>query len=211
MPVWSKMVSRNNESEFHEEGGGTMKSGFWLSAIALILAGCGGLVTIESDPKDRYYLPPAGTLVRINEELTVPARWARVFLQRGDMVAYADVNRYHPSCDFELYTVKETPQSVKPGSFTVVDVRRGTEEIVRYRPVYYASRGLLAYSGSGSGGQYMIMHTVRMRLESEEQPGMNILTCRGALDDPPNAREPSVNEMRMALGDKATIVLPEDR
>ncbi len=188
-----------------------MKRGFWLGAIALTLAACGRLVTVESDPDNRYYLPPAGTLVRINEELTVPARWARVFLQRGDTVAYADVNRYYPSCDFELYTVKETPQSIEPGSFNVIDVQRGTEEIVRYRPVHYASRGLLAYSGPGSGGQYMIMHTVRMRLESAEQPGMYMLTCRGGLDDPPNAREPSINDMRMGLGDKATIVLPEEQ
>ena len=209
MQLWRKMVYRNIGIEFHEEGDGTMKSGFWFSAIAFILAGCGKLVTVQPDPDSRYYLPPVGTLVRVNEELTVPARWARVFLQRGDTVAYADVNRYHPSCNFELYAVKETPQSIKPGSFTVINVQRGTEEIVRHRPIHYASRGLLAYSGSGSGGQYMIMHTVRMRLESEEQPGMYMLTCRGGLDDPPNAREPSINEMGMALGDKASMILPE--
>ena len=188
-----------------------MRSGVWLSAIGLILAGCGNLVTIESDPDNRYYLPPAGTLVRINEELTVPARWARVFLQYGETVAYAEMSRYYPSCDFELTTVEETPQSIKPGSFTVIDVQRGTEEIVRNGPVHYASRGLLAYSGSGSGGQYMIMHTVRMRLESDEQPGMYMLSCRGGLDDPPKALEPSITEMRMALGDKAAIILPADQ
>ena len=188
-----------------------MKSGFWLTAVGLILAGCGNMVSIEPDPDNRFYRPPAGTLVRINEELTVPARWARVFLQRGDAVAYADVDRYHPSCDFELSTVEDGTQSIKPGSFTVINVQGGTQEIVRNRPEHYASRWLLAYSGSGSGGQYMIMHTVRMRLESEEQPGMYVLTCRGALDDPPNAREPSISEMRMALGDKATIVLPQQQ
>ncbi len=55
----------------------------------------------------------------------------------------------------------------------------------------------------------MIMRTVRMKLESDEQPGMYMMTCRGALDGPPDALEISINEMRVALGDKATIVLPE--
>jgi hypothetical protein len=199
------------DTEFHEERDGAMKSGFWLSAIGLILAGCGKLITIEPDPDNRFYTLPVGTLVKVNEELTVPAGWARVFLQRGETVSYGDVDRYHPSCDFELHTVDETPQSIKPGSFTVIDVRPRTEEVVRYRPVQYASRWLLAYGGGGSGGQYMIMHTVRMTLESEEQPGMYMLTCRGALDDPPSALEVSINEMRVALGDKASIVLPEEQ
>ena len=53
------------------------------------------------------------------------------------------------------------------------------------------------------------MRTVRMKLTSEEQPGMYMLTCRGGLDDPPDAREISINEMRVALGDKAAILLPE--
>ena len=57
----------------------------------------------------------------------------------------------------------------------------------------------------------MIMRTVRMQLESEEQPGVQTLICRGALDDPPNAREVSISEMREALGVKATIVLPEEQ
>ncbi len=188
-----------------------MKSVLWLSAVGLVLAGCGNLARIEPDPDNRFYLPPVGTTIEINRELTVPGRWARVFLQRGKPVAYGEVDRYHPSCDFELSTVDPKPRTIKPDVLTVIDVQPGTQEIVGYRSVHYASRWLMAYSGAGSGGQYMIMHTVRMRLESEEQPGMNILTCRGALDDPPNAREPSVNEMRMALGDKATIVLPEDR
>jgi hypothetical protein len=57
----------------------------------------------------------------------------------------------------------------------------------------------------------MIMRTVRMKLESDEQSGMYMMTCRGGMDDPPSAIEISINEMRVALGDKATIVLPEEQ
>ena len=55
----------------------------------------------------------------------------------------------------------------------------------------------------------MIMQTLRMTLESAEQPGMYMLTCRGALDDPPNTLPVSISEMREALGNKAFIILPE--
>ena len=186
-----------------------MRNGLWFGAVVFILAGCGSLTTIEPDPQSRFYTPPVGTLVILNEELTVPGGWARVFLQHGKTVSYGDVNRYAPSCDFALRTVDEVPQSIKPGSFKVVDVQPRTEEIVEYRPVQYAGRWLLAAGNTGSGGQYMIMQTLRMTLESAEQPGMYMLTCRGALDDPPNALRVSISEMREALGNKAFIILPE--
>lgn len=188
-----------------------MKNHFWICAVGLSLAGCGQMITIDPDPSSRFYMPPVGTVVRINQELRVPGGWARVFLQRGETVSYGGLDRYFPSCNFELSTVDEMPQLIPPGSFTVIDVRRRDEEVVRYRPVQYASRWMLADSGGmDSGGPSMVMRTVRMKLESDEQPGMYMMTCRGGMDDPPSAIEISINEMRVALGDKATIVLPEE-
>ncbi len=187
-----------------------MRSRLWPGVIAMGIAGCGQMITIEPDPGSRYYMPPVGTVVRINEELTVPPGWARVFLQRGETVAYSHIDLYYPSCNFELYTVDERPQLVKPGSFTIVHVARRDEEVARSGSVIYASRWMLADSGVDSGGPSMIMRTVRMKLESEEQPDMYMLTCRGALDNPPDAIEVSINEMRLALGDKAAILLPEE-
>lgn len=187
-----------------------MKSPLWFVAVLLTLAGCGQMVTIEPDPNSRYYMPPVGSVVKINEELTVRAGWARAFLQRGEEVRYGDIDRYYPSCNFELYTVDEMPQAIRPGSFTIVHVQRRDEEVVEFRPVQHASVSMLAGSGPDSGGTSMIMRTVRMKLESEENPNMYMLTCRGSLDDQHDAREISINEMRVALGDKATILLLED-
>ncbi len=188
-----------------------MKNCLWTCAIGLGLVGCGQMITIEPDPSSRFYMPPVGTVVRINQKLTVPGGWARVFLQRGETVSYGDLDRYFPSCNFELYTVDEMPQLIQPGSYTIVQVRRRDEEIVRSRPVQYASRWLLADSGGMDSGPSMVMRTVRMKLESDAQPGMYMMTCRGGMDDPPNAIEVSINEMRVALGEKATIVLPEEQ
>lgn len=187
-----------------------MRNGLWLSALCLALAGCGKLITIEPDPDNRYYMPPVGTVVRINEELIVPEGWARVFLQKSETLSYGDLDRYYPSCNFELYTVGDMPQLIKSGRFTITNVRRRDEEVVRYGLVQYASRWLLADGGGVVSEDAMVMRTVRMKLESEQQPGMYMLTCRGALDEQPYARAISIKEMRVALGDKATIVLPQE-
>ncbi len=187
-----------------------MRNCLGLVAIALGIAGCGQMIVIDPDPNSRHYMPPVGTVVRVNENLMVPPGWARVFLQRGEAVSYSHMDLYHPSCNFELYTVDERPQLIEPGSFAIVHVARRDEEVAGFRPVHFASRWLAADSGMHSGGPSMIMRTVRMKLESKDQPGMYMMTCRGGLDNPPDAREISINEMRMALGDKATILLPEE-
>ena len=187
-----------------------MRNRLWMGTFAIGVVGCAQMVTIEPDPDSRYYMPPVGTVVRIHEKLTVPPGWARVFLQRGEAVSYSHMDLYYPSCNFELYTVADRPQSIQPGSFTMIHVARRDEEVAGVGFIRYASLWLVADSGVDSGGPSMIMRTVRMKLESDEQPGMYMLTCRGALDNPPDAREISINEMRFALGDKATILLPEE-
>jgi hypothetical protein len=134
------------------------------------------------------------------------------------VVSYGGVDRYYPSCNFELRQVSEFPQQILPGSFEITKVRRRDEEIVRGTRLLLASRAgyplragselLLADAGVDAGGPSMIMHTVRMNLFSAKQPGVFMLTCRGALDDPPRAEYISIDEMRLALGDKARMLLP---
>ena len=49
-----------------------------------------------------------------------------------------------------------------------------------------------------------------MRLSSAEQPDVYRLVCRGGEDNPADAIPPSIQEMRRALGDYATLQLPEE-
>jgi hypothetical protein len=169
------------------------------------------------------YMPPEGSIVRINEELTVPPPWARVFLQRGEVVSYGHLDRYYPSCNFELEAISQKPQIIRPGEFEIVHVSRREEYLVRRVPRFYAGPVKLAGSGADFAGPLMLaqggeagsgsmfMHTVRMKLESEEQPDMYMLTCRGAQDNPPDVEFVSIDEMHEALGNKAVILLPEEK
>ena len=202
-----------------------MKPLVWLGILSLSVTGCTNLHQIEKDPSNRHYMPPKGSIVRINEELTVPPPWARVFLQRGEAVSYGHLDRYYPSCNFELESISQKPQIIRPGEFEIVHVSRREEYIVRRAPKLYAGPVtltgseadfteplMLAGGGGGeSGSGSMFMHTVRMRLNSEEQPDMYMLTCRGAQDNPPDVEFVSIDEMHEAMGDKAVILLPEDK
>ena len=201
-----------------------MKNLVWLGILSLFITGCSKMNVIEKDPGNRFYMPPQGSIVRINEELIVPPPWARVFLQRGEVVSYGHLDRYYPSCNFELENISQKPQIIRPGEFVIVHVSRREEFMVRRVPTFYAGpltpgdndAGfteplMLAGSGGESGSGSMFMHTVRMRLDSKEQPDMYMLTCRGAQDNPPEVEFVSIDEMHEAMGDKAVIILPENR
>ncbi len=185
-----------------------MKSAVPLSAIAgVLIAGC-QLFEIEKSPASPYFLPPKGTQVRINEDIQVPAGWARVFIQRGEVVSYGTLDLYYPSCNLEVWDVKQEPQLIRPGLFTIMRIRRRDEEVVQRKPAIHASLTVIAdVRGSDVA---MVTRAVRMWLHSDEQRNVFRLTCRGALDDPPDARFISINEMQTALGDKVTLVIGEE-
>jgi hypothetical protein len=54
----------------------------------------------------------------------------------------------------------------------------------------------------------MITRGVHLWFGSDTQPDVMRLTCRGGFDDPWRAQPPSIDEMRVVLGDYARIELP---
>jgi len=171
------------------------------------MAGCASLYM--ADPDSPYWLPPVGSVVELKQVLEVPPRSARVFLQQGTLVAKTAVNLYLPSCNFAVTPVfEDRSQTILPDSFQVVRVTGQREEVVQQAPAARYAALYLA-GGQPDGGSTMIMHLVHLWLESPKQPDVRRLSCRGALDDPPLAKRPSVTQMRAALGPIAELRLPE--
>ncbi len=169
----------------------------------LLLIGCRAGVT--SDPA--YIIPTTGSQVRLNRQLTVPGGQTRVFLQRGQVVSKAKLDRYYPSCNFEVWKLRQTPTIIHPGSFAVTKTRRAINQVVSLEPVQVAGLRWSRYDDDHA----MIMHVVHMWLQSAKQPNVYKLTCRSWLDIPADAKQPNVKDMREALGSYATITLVDAR
>lgn len=174
---------------------------------ALILAACQPLV--KRDENYPYYHPPAGTTVVVQQSIDVPPGRTRAFFQNGDPVTYAERNRFHPSCEFEILTLDQTVRTIRPGEFRVKRV------IIKRDQVADSGKRMVAGIGIGIGlgtgdGPGDIMEVVEMRLQSADQPDVYRLVCRGGEDNPADARPPSIREMRTALGDYATLELPPE-
>lgn len=165
----------------------------------LLLVGCRAGVT--ADPAN--IIPAAGSSVKINKQLMVPGGQTRVFLQRGQVVTKVKLDRYYPSCNFEVWALSQKPTPIHPGSFFVAKAGRDTNLIVSLEPLKVAGLGWSYHDDDHA----MIMHVVHMMLQSAKQPNVYRLTCRGWLTTPAEAEKPTLADMREALGGVADIRL----
>lgn len=78
----------------------------------------------------------------LKQEINISARKAHVILQNGQIMNFANIDKYAPFCRFEVNTKGE--QTIKPGTFTVTKVSRSEPEVLPYVYNYYVKFDLSA-------------------------------------------------------------------
>ncbi len=170
--------------------------------VFMILLMTGFHATAATDPA--YTIPTAGSVIKLKKSLVVPGGRTKVYLQRGQVVSRRNLDRYYPSCNFEVWKLRQRPTTIRPGTFSVARTVRDTDFMVQLHPPQRAALRRVDYS---DGGMDMIIHVVHMRLKSAKQPNVYRLSCRSWQDFPYEAKEPTMTDMREALGNKASIRL----
>ena len=183
-----------------------------LFAPLVFLLGC--QTAKIGDPSSPYYPPPRGSAVILNSDLEIPPETARIFLQRGKIYGYHGFDRYFPWCYFELETVKNTAQILSVDTFEVYKVVSRTERVVENGPIHLAGVRIqfgtdLLLSKGGSDGPSTETAVVQMWLRSEKQAQIRKLVCGGAEENPAIVKAPSIEQIRTALGEIATLQLAE--
>ena len=95
-------------------------------------------------------------------------------------------------------------------SFRIDKVFGTLDQVVSNEPIRLASAGATVMAGGGNGngnGESRQMYLYFMGLKSEKQPNVTFFVCGGALDDPAMADYPTLQEIRIAVGDYATLNL----
>jgi hypothetical protein len=169
----------------------------------LLLAGC---AAPPAGPDAPWALPAEGGLLHLQQPITVAANRTRSFIQQGRSLPGGGINQLEPSCNLEVHTLADQPRTLEPDRLQILGSRRQVETVVQ-APV--PREGPFQRVGLSGGGDSPpdIMHVIHFTLQSERQPDVMRLTCRGALAEPWRARPPSLNEMRAALGAIATLEL----
>lgn len=172
----------------------------WVLSL-FALASCALPVADEGSP---YFRLPVGATVVLGQDLPVPAGHARVFLQVGKVVAKTRLDIYRPHCDFEQRAVSDGTAVIRADRFRITAVDSGEDLVVQ--------REGLMHTGWEMRGEFdgvtLVNPYIRYRLSSPGQPQVLLLTCHGGFDLAGQALPPSLNDIRKALGEVATIELP---
>lgn len=154
------------------------------------------------DERSPWFRITAGSVVELNQSLEVPAGSTRIFLQHGRVIGKSQLDHYYPNCNFEVRQLDSIPRWIRSGEFFVTGVQWGEEQVVEWHGVRITHRFWGSPFSDDSPSVYRYYH---YRLESLDQPNLLRLTCRGGLADRHRADLPSLQEIRDALGDIASI------
>jgi hypothetical protein len=153
----------------------------------------------------------SGGTLTLNRPIPVPQDRARVFFRDGDLQP-TGANQ-GPSCGLEIRTIPRSgPHVIPAGSFTIARVQTLWTQVAHRDPGREpaghpgAARLQLAAATDG-GGTPLIQEGYHLWLEGGPDSDVMRLTCLGMLDDMWRARPPTLDEIRDALGDVATLDL----
>ncbi len=161
----------------------TMKRLILLTALSFLLVGC----ATNSPKEKKVYLSDvkAGSTLRINSPLTVPAGEVRASLQFSkQLFVPGQVNKYEPYCQLVVNTIDKTDKEIPAMDFHIRRVVRD-EEPFSYqkntgRTMIASSSNDLSYLTSSAITTWLIK--TYLYLESEQYPDIYRLVCGQAWD-----------------------------
>ena len=178
-----------------------MKFVFAVSLAAFALAACQQSSTVRESMAGGDYRRLDGASLVLNQEISVSAGKARVFIQNGAVGQGFD--SYQPHCAFEIASVNHDGFAIAADTFVIAKVEGSIQQVVSIEPARVAALGLFAgLNGGGSASYYQGYH---FWLSSMEQPEVRRMSCFGVYAQPYELYAPTMEEIGQALGPLAEI------
>jgi len=172
----------------------------------IVISGCGASFKNNTV---RPSVSPAA-IVQVNQQLEIPNRKVRVYIQDGAIIAYRKKDKWGTYCSLlmqQKHASGEPKLSVLPGQFKITKVTE-SEDGSNTGRTYVASLGWIIDVEHNLSVH--VIYAVEMRLSSADQPGVRALICEkraNALGF--NYRNyPTLAEIKTALGDTIEIKTP---
>ena len=149
-----------------------------------------------------YVVVPAGSVLRLNQDIVIPAERARVYMQAGEIKPHKLIDSYYPNCSLLVNEVLDSQQIVKKDEFYIYNVRQ-TSALAGER-LAFLNTGM---RGAGDSGPGFSPYVTTLYLRSERQPQVLLLHCEH-WEAPSDAEYLSIKQIRKALGNIMTLEIP---
>jgi len=132
--------------------------------------------------------------IEIKELLTVTPSNARVYIQNGMQIPPSKLNQYAINCEIEVRKVLELTQTVEPGKFEITRISTNDSSVV------FLEHSNIQYAMGGGRSSRDIKRSWKFTLQSDKDPDVMFMHCRGAMDNESNAELPTLEEIKQAVG-----------
>lgn len=173
--------------------------------VIVFFAAC-QTASYEGNENSPYYKVPVGSILILRQDIVIPPRLAGIYLQDGKITPLAQVNQYYPHCKFEVFKLKDTPQTIQADTFPINKVVQETTHSVSLDRLQLAavSIGVGIHVGMDDDHSTLETYVTRLDLRSEKQPDVFRLSC-GQWAYPPKGQHVTIREIRQALGKVFTL------
>jgi len=172
--------------------------------LIIVISGCGASFKNNTD---RPSVSPAA-FVQVNQQLEIPNRKARVYIQDGAVITYRKKDEWGTYCSLlmqQKHASGEPKLSVLPGQFKITKVIESEDGTGTGR-TYVASLGWII--DVEDNRSVHVIFGIEMRLSSAEQPGVRALICEKRTNNRGRYNYPTLEEIRIALGNMIEIKSP---
>ena len=170
----------------------------------VLVSGCGA--SFKSEPVQPRVTP--ALVVQINQNLEIPDRKARVYIQDGVKAALRDVDKWSTYCSLRMkdrHNEGDPKLTVSPAQFEIIKVREFNDSVY-FPATFVVSRGI------SSDFPMDIIFEVEMRLKSPQQPDVWAMYCAKQVTvfSPifSSSYYPKLPDIRVALGSTVEIKAP---
>ena len=174
--------------------------------LSLLVSGCTSIPLTSSDPG--LYTIPTGSILKLNQPLTIPALKVRTSVQNGEETVNVDPGE--PYCEFEVNTILETSITLPAGNYRIIRVLRYEYPFSHVRP---DGKEMVASSSEATAWKTVAMaspdsiwhYTTAFRLESNLHPDIRLLECGTVFDSGYFARHITIREFEILAGDVMSL------
>lgn len=184
-----------------------------LFLLMLCLAGvaaCG--INKTKDEDSPFYAVAVGSLLVLNQDVTIPGNEVAIYVQNGEILPYREVDKYQPNCKFEIFTISEKPRNVQADTFAIIKVEDDIESSSIKAATQLASLDNVLTKKFNAFGMLdqseVFNYSTYMYLRSDKQKDVYRMICQhweSVMDD----KHLSISQMRGAMGAVFTLKIKD--
>ncbi len=184
---------------------------FFILVLTIILSSC--QLSLDYEPSSIKELLPVGSRLTLNRAIDIPEDRSSIYIFRGKVTPYSQVDVYYPHCQFRLHKLSPKARRVESDTFRITRIVEWEDytsrQSIRVAELSASSARItggvsVGIGASDSGGPPLIKYATILSLQSDRQPEVRELVClhwgdRGVIEPV------TLQEMKSALGDLLSI------